>query len=130
MTNYDLLFNIVLSVLLFPLFALIHEIGHIIAATIFGLKVRNLKVNWNRSSVEIRGEVEIWKLLFVMFAGVIANSLVILFFLNSGKLAFVPVNLFLIMHCLLPTESSDGAIIISLLKETYSAKSIMLQKKL
>ena len=111
------------------LFALAHELGHILAMMVFKIKVEKIKFGFvnidlfqNGSDKIIKDKVNI----VVLFSGSFVNFLLFLafysWFFHSGKMIyyfFSLQNLFIGVLNLLPVDSLDGGKILKIILSRY-----------
>ena len=92
-----------------------HELGHIAAARICGLRIKKIGISWIGPFV-LRESGPRWANLVISFSGPFVNLLLASAMWNSMP-GFAQVNLFIGIGSLIPMPKSDGKRIFALLLE-------------
>ena len=84
----------------------IHECGHLIAARVLGVDIKNVTVQWKGICI-VRHCGPPLKNLFISLSGPLVNFILILTWISSPLFGFA--NLCFAFFNLIPIEGSDGA---------------------
>ena len=93
---------------------ILHECGHIVAARLCGVKVKQVGISWLGLFVR-RESGPRWANLLISFSGPLIN-LLLASALWSTTSGFAQVNLFIGVGSLIPLPKSDGKRILALLR--------------
>jgi Zn-dependent protease len=85
---------------------LLHECGHLIAAFVLGLQIKNVGMKWNKGLYTVRQHGTPLQNLLVAIAGPFAN---LIFFATAARAPlFALANFCYALANMLPIEGSDG----------------------
>lgn len=86
---------------------LLHELGHVVVARLFGIPVKKIGLNWKGLYVR-RGRGRGWPEILTCLAGPLVNFSLALLFWNVNS-TFVLCNLIFFLVNILPISNSDGS---------------------
>jgi Zn-dependent protease len=100
----------------------LHEVGHVLTAMSFGVKVKRFGINW-RGPYIVRSSGTPKQNIFITFAGPFVNLILGFVGIALGFHIFAFVNFFLFVMNMLPLKIADGRKIIDNIK-LYRAESV------